>query len=87
VIAMGLKIKNPINYDLMNGLDFFSIPLDEEKKDNYESIKNKIYTLDMDSEDKAAILNSISTYNTTKSTKEKNRLKKEIEAFIKEYEL
>jgi len=84
---MGLKIKNPVNYNLTNGLDFFSIPLDEEKKDNYESIKNKIYTLDMDSEDKAAILNSISVYNTTNSVKEKNRLKKEIEAFIKEYDL
>ena len=68
-------------------MDFFSLPIDEEKEENYEGLKNKIYTLDMDSEDKAAILNSISIYNTTNSLKERNRLKKEIEAFIKEYDL
>ncbi len=84
---MGLKIKNPVNYNLTNSMDFFSLPIDEEKVENYEGLKNKIYTLDMDSEDKAAILNSISIYNTTNSVKEKNRLKKEIEAFIKEYDL
>ena len=84
---MGLKIKNPVNYNLTNSMDFFSLPIDEEKVENFEGLKNKIYTLDMDSEDKAAILNSISIYNTTNSVKEKNRLKKEIEAFIKEYDL
>lgn len=87
---MGLKVKNTINYELGNNLtEFFQVPTEvpEEDVKVYDDIKDKIYELYLDVEDKAEILNTISKYNTTNSIVEKRKLQKQIEAFIKEYDL
>lgn len=87
---MGLKVKNTINYELGNNLtEFFQVPTEvpEEDVKVYDDIKDKIYELYLDVEDKAEILNAISKYNTTNSIVEKRKLQKQIEAFIKEYDL
>ena len=86
---MGLKINNENSYALSDDVSgFFTLPsnvaLEEE---NYDTIRNQIYSMDLDVEEKANILNKISTYNTTNSIKEKNKLKKEIDNFIDYYEL
>ena len=52
-----------------------------------DDIKDKIYELYLDVEEKADILNKISKYKTTNSPKEKKELAREIESFIKEYNL
>ena len=84
---MGLKVRNTINYELGNNLtEFFQLPTEVPDEDNkiYDDIKDKIYELYLDVEDKAEILNAISKYN---SQVEKKKLQKQIEQFIKEYNL
>lgn len=87
---MGLKVRNTINYELGNNLtEFFQIPTEvpDEENNIYDDIKDKIYELYLDVEDKAEILNAISKYKTTNSQVEKKKLQKQIEQFIKEYNL
>lgn len=87
---MGLKVRNTINYELGNNLtEFFTIPTEvpDEENNIYDDIKDKIYELYLDVEEKADILNKISKYKTTNSPKEKKKLEREIESFIKEYNL
>ena len=87
---MGLKVRNTINYELSNNLtEFFDVPtsVPVEEDNIYDDIRDKIYELYLDVEEKANILSAISTYKTTNSTKEKKRLQKEIEAFIEKYNL
>ena len=85
---MGLKIQNYNTYKLSDDVsNFFSVDIDEEKQESYEDLKMDIYTLDIDSEEKANILNIINSIPFTKSAKEKQKIIKEIEAFKKEYKL
>lgn len=79
---MALTIKNNNSFELSDNLtNFFSLPNNNDKEDNYDNLKSIIYTLDLDNEEKANILNKISLLNTTTSIKEKNKLKKEINSF------
>ena len=87
---MGLKVRNTINYELGNNLtEFFEVPTEVPNEDVniYDDIKDKIYELYLDVEEKAEILNTISKYKTTNSMKEKKQLKAKIDQFIKEYNL
>ena len=87
---MGLKVRNTINYELGNNLtEFFQIPTEVPDEDDriYDDIKDKIYELYLDVEDKAEILNAISKYNNTNSRTEKKKLQKQIEEFIEKYNL
>lgn len=87
---MGLKVRNTINYELGNNLtEFFEVPTEvpDEDANIYDDIKDKIYELYLDVEEKAEILNTISKYKTTNSMKEKKQLKTKIDQFIKEYNL
>ena len=72
-----------------NLTEFFDVPVEipEEDTNIYDNIKDKIFELYLDVEEKAEILNAISKYKTTNSIKEKNKLKEQIERFIKEYNL
>jgi len=84
---MGLTVKNKNNYDLKDNVaNFFSLN-NEEVKEDYNDLKEKIYALDIDNEEKANILNIISNYSNINSFKEKNKLKKEIDKFIDKYNL
>ncbi len=86
---MGLKVKSNTNYDLGDNLtDFFSLPVDTLTETNKisDDLKERIYALNADSEEKANIINMISKYNSTSNQKEKNKLKKEIDSFIEENE-
>ena len=91
VIDMGLKVDNKVTHNLTDDIaTFFSLPeeyANPPKVDTYESTRNKIYSLDLDVEEKAGILDAISKYNSTNSTSEKNKLKKQIEKFIDDYDL
>ena len=85
---MGLKIQNYNTYKLSDDVsNFFSVDIDEEKQESYEDLKMDIYTLDIDSEEKANILNKINSIPFTKSAKEKQKIIKEIEVFKEEYKL
>lgn len=85
---MGLKIQNYNTYKLSDDVsNFFSVDIDEEKQESYEDLKMDIYTLDIDSEEKANILNRINSIPFTKSAKEKQKIIKEIEVFKEKYKL
>ncbi len=86
---MGLTIKNKSSFELSESLsDFFSLPIEEEKKNNkYDELKEDIYKLDIDNEEKAYILNKINLLSTNISNKEKNNIEKEIDKFIDLYNL
>ncbi len=87
---MGLKVRNTINLELSNNLtEFFDMPTEVPDEDPkiYDNIKDKIYELYLDVEEKAEILNAISKYNTTNSMKDKKKLKEQIDNFIKKYNL
>ena len=87
---MGLKVRNTINYELGNNLtEFFDVPTSVPvQEDNiYDDVRDKIYELYLDVEEKANILSAISTYKTTNSFKEKKKLKQQIEEFIEKYKL
>lgn len=88
---MGLTVKNNNNYDLSENLaNFFSLPIEDDlnsqKKDDYQVLKNKIYKLNIDKEEKANIINKINSLDNS-STKEKKTLLNEIEKFQKKYNL
>lgn len=86
---MGLKIDNPTTYRLNDDVaSYFDIEIGEPIRDNdYELLKKEIYKLDIDSEEKANIINSINKLSITKSKKERNDLTKEIEKFKETYKI
>lgn len=80
---MSLTIKNKNSYELGNNLtEYFKIPIEEAKSpDEYSRLKDDIYSLDIDNEEKANILNKINSLNTTISIYQKKKIIKEIEEF------
>lgn len=86
---MGLTVKNKNSYELGNNLtEFFSLPLEETKApDEYSRLKDDIYALDIDNEEKANILNKINSLNTTLSASQKRKIIKEIETFKNDYNI
>lgn len=86
---MGLTIKNKTSYELGNNLtEFFSIPVEEPiNVDEYSRLKEDIYSLDIDNEEKANILNKISSLKTTLSATDRRKVLKEIEEFKNEHNI
>lgn len=86
---MGLTIKNKTSYQLGNNLtEFFSIPLEEPiQNDEYRRLKDDIYKLDIDIEEKADIINKINSLNQEQNAVKKKKLLKEIETFCNEYDI
>ena len=86
---MGLKIDNQTTYRFNDDVaNYFDIEIGEPIRDNdYELLKKEIYRLDIDSEEKANIINSINKLSITKSAKEKRELIKIIEEFKETYKI
>lgn len=86
---MGLKEDNQTTYKLNEEVaSYFTIVMENTiKNNNYENLKNNIFQLDIDSEEKAQIINAINKLNKTKSLKEQKELTKKIENFKKKYKL
>lgn len=87
---MGLTIKNKTSYELGNNLtEFFSLPveIDNQEESSYSRLKDDIFKLDIDNEEKANIINKINSLSTTKNNSEKKKIITEIENFKKEYDL
>ena len=86
---MGLKVDNPTTYRFNEDVaSYFDIEIGEPIRDNdYELLKKKIYKLDIDSEEKANIINRINRLSITNSLKEKKELIKQIEDFKKLHNL
>lgn len=86
---MGLKVDNPTTYRFNDDVaNYFDIEIGEPIRDNdYELLKKEIYKLDIDSEEKANIINSINKLNINISKKEKREIIKQIEEFKKTYNL
>ena len=86
---MGLKVDNSTTYRFNDDVaSFFDIEMSEPPRNNdYELLKKEIYKLDIDSEEKANIINSIGKLNTSISQKEKNDLINKIEQFKQKYKI
>lgn len=87
---MGLTIKNKTSYELGNNItEFFSIPveIDDQEESAYSRLKDDIFKLDIDNEEKANIINKINSLSTIKNNNEKKKIITEIETFKKEYNL
>lgn len=86
---MGLIVKNKTSYQLGNNLtEFFSIPIEEPRNnDEYSRLKDDIYKLNIDNEEKANILNKINMLNTNISPNKKKVIIKEIEKLKEDYNL
>lgn len=86
---MGLTVKNKTSYELGENLtEFFSLPIDEPpKQDEYNKIKDAIYKLDIDNEEKANIINKINSLKQIKTSTEKKKILKEITDFRNEYDI
>ncbi len=86
---MGLKVDNPTTYRFNEDVaSYFDIEIGDPIRDNdYELLKKEIYKLDIDSEEKANIINSINKLAITNSPKEKKELTKQIEDFKKLHNL
>ena len=86
---MGLKVDNPTTYRFNDDVaNYFDIEIGEPIRDNdYELLKKEIYKLDIDSEEKANIINTINKLSITKSSKEKKDLIIQIEEFKKVHNL
>lgn len=87
---MGLTIKNKTSYELGNNLtEFFSIPveIDDQEESAYSRLKDDIFKLDIDNEEKANIINKINSLSKIKNNNEKKKFITEIETFKKEYNL
>ena len=80
---MGLVTKKDNSFDESLNM-FFSLP-EEEKIDNYDSLKNKIYKLDIDNEEKANIINKINSINN--NYLQKKDILDEIDRFKIKYNL
>ena len=86
---MGLKVDNPTTYRFNDDVaNYFDIEIGEPIRDNdYELLKKEIYKLDIDSEEKANIKNSINKLSTSISKKEQREITKQIEEFKKVHNL
>lgn len=86
---MALKVDNPTTYRFNDDIaTFFDVEIDEPIRDNdYELLKKEIYKLDIDSEEKANIINSINKLNINISKKEQREIINQIEEFKKNYHL
>lgn len=86
---MGLKVDNPTTYRFNDDVaTFFDVEIGEPIRDNdYEVLKNEIYKLDIDSEEKANIINNINKLSTSISKKEQREITKQIEEFKKVHNL
>ena len=86
---MGLKIDNQTTYNLNDDIaNYFNLEVNEPIRNNdYEILKKEIYKLDIDSEEKANIINTINKLNIVKSPKDRKDLIKEIEKFKITYKL
>jgi hypothetical protein len=86
---MGLTIKNKETYELGNNLtEFFSLTIDEQtNQDEYNDLKDKIYSLDIDSEEKANIINKINSLSTMLSSSQRKKLLKEIDDIKNRYSI
>jgi len=85
---MGLTVKNKNRYELSSNVaDFFSLPLDDEPKEDYENLKKSILSLDIDYEDKANMINKINTLLSSKKETEKSKIKKELTKFKEKYNI
>ncbi len=86
---MGLTVKNTTGFELGDNLtEFFKVPIiDDQPIDEYARLKDDIYSLDIDNEEKANILNSISKLKTIGNEKEKKKLKEEIRKFKEKYNI
>lgn len=87
---MALKLRKEENLTFSEQFDiFFKLPEEDEIQtpiDDYEELKEKIYKLKIDKEEKANIINLIGSLKT-KNDFEKNKIKKEIETFKDKYNL
>ena len=87
---MAIKVKREDFLNLNENFDnYFSLPVDIDlpnEKDEYEELKNKIYNLKIDKEEKANIINKISSLKT-KSDFEKSKIIKEINNFKEKYNI
>lgn len=89
VIPMALKVKSTTTYNLNDDLaNFFSVPVDLPSDDTSiaDNLKKRVYSLDIDTEEKSNLISKINKYNTINSIKEKNKLREEIESFLEDYE-
>lgn len=86
---MGIKVNKPTSFKLGDDVSsYFDIEISDPIRDNdYEILKKEIYKLDIDYEEKANIINSISKLSTSISNKEKKELIKQIEDFKKLYNI
>ena len=86
---MGLKVDNPTTYRLNDDIaSYFDVEIDDPIRENdYELLKKEIYKLDIDSEEKANIINNINRLSVSNSPKEKRELTKQIEEFKNTYKL
>lgn len=86
---MALKVDNPTTYRFNDDVaTFFDVEIGEPIRDNdYELLKKEIYEIDIDSEEKANIINSINKLNTSISKKEQREITKQIEEFKKAHNL
>lgn len=86
---MGLTVKNKENYELGNNLtEFFSVPIEvPTTQDEYSRLKDDIYSLDIDNEDKANMINKINSLSTNISLSKKKQILKDIEDFKDEYNI
>lgn len=86
---MGIKVDNPTTYRLNDEVaSYFDVEIGDPIRDNdYEILKKEIYKLDIDSEEKANIINIINKLSISNSPKEKKELIKQIEDFKKTHNL
>ena len=83
---MGLTIKNKNSFELSEDLSsIFSLAKEEQDIKDYEKLKEKIYKLNIDNEEKANILNKINLLSTKKTKAIQNKLIKEIDEFRMKY--
>ena len=87
---MAIKVKREDNLTFSQPVEtFFKLPVEEEilnPIDDYEELKNQVYKLDIDYEEKANIINQIASLKSSKDF-EKHKIEKEIEHFKKKYNL
>lgn len=87
---MGLTVKNQTNYELGDNLtEFFSVNIEtaEVAIDAYRRLKDEIFKLDIDVEEKANIINKINSLSTITKESTRKKVIVEIESFKEEYDL
>ena len=87
---MGLTVKNQTNYELGDNLtEFFSVNIEtaEVAIDAYRRLKDEIFKLDIDVEEKANIIKKINSLSTITKESTRKKVIAEIESFKEEYDL